>query len=1170
MFTLPSTDASNGLDVVFSASDLVLFSTCQFATLRRLDIALKWSPKPDFAIDAMLDRTSRLGDTHEKKVLVRYVNQFGRWNPAKGTGVYIVEEVTAAERSQGVREAYIRKHDETVDALRAGADVVFQASFFDGVFHGKADFLVKQPNGAYAVYDTKLARHPKTTALLQLASYADQLLKLGFQVAPEVTLVLGTLEESNHAVVDLLPVYREQFGRLLKMASGHRSAGLPVEWFGENFSVCGTCDYCSEAIEANDDLFCIAGMRTSRRQELMAQGISTVKDLALADPAQGDAYFARLVDQAVMQAGADSEECPKYKVLPGHNLHSIPRPSEGDIFFDFEGDPLWQDTATGDWGIEYLFGVIEAPVDGLEPVFVKFVAHDRKQERQAFLDFVDYVQKRRAQHPDMHIYHYAAYERTALKRLSHTYPGGEHAIDDWLRNNVLVDLYAVVRRSLRIAATSYSIKKLEPLYMGDELRTGDVKDAGASVVAYEEFCDAIISKNQQAADRIWRSIEDYNHYDCLSTLRLRDWLQSLRHPDVSGAAEEGSDPRPLTEPSELEVAMGDLVAALPDESEWSGEDIVLTLVEAALAYHRRENNTAFREHFDRLNDDVEDWQDHRDVFLIEECTVEADWARKSARLYPRRRIRASGRLADGSRFIPTSLKKDARYVRIFEDPWPAKLSADESQMRNLRGHFRNTEIISVDLGENGQSTIIFDEVDKEGYEQFPMALAPRMPVPADKLKDAIHGLARRLLETYPELPRHCVFELLRRRSPNNLFANALAGVAGHDYVSAAVRALKRIDHSYVAVQGPPGTGKTYVGARVIKALVEQGWRIGVVAQSHAVVENLLDSVVEAGLSNDCVGKVPEGDGVRLWTTLAKGNSFRDFAKKASGVVVGGTAWTFTDPALDVEFDLMVVDEAGQYSLAYTMAAAHNSRRLLLLGDPNQLPQVTQGKHPAPVNRSALGWLTQEKPVLPSEFGYFLDQSWRMHPELCNFVSRLSYGGRLSSADAASQRNMEREPAGVETLFVDHENRTTSSSEEADEVVRQVRRHVGLAWVDEEGVVPRPLAASDVLVVAAYNAQVELLRRVLDNAGLEAARVGTVDKFQGQEAPVVVVSMACSEPRTAARGMEFLLNRNRINVAVSRAKWRTVLIRSPHLTHYLPKQPHALAELGAFIGLSEGH
>ena len=293
-------------------------------------------------------------------------------------------------------------------------------------------------------------------------------------------------------------------------------------------------------VKATDDLLLVARMNSAQRKKLHGQGIRTVTELAQATLVSPTPPLLRLQQQARMQSGTggadggvryikDGEEHSlRYAVIPENTLAELPPPSRGDIFFDFEGDPLWQESATGVWGLEYLFGVIEAPVDAGTPgVFKPFWAHSREAEKQAFLDFLAYVEKRRQDHPDMHVYHYAAYEKTALRKLSVMHVAGEDIVDQWLRDGLLVDLYQTVRNSIRISDNSYSIKKLEPLYMGTNLRSGDVKDAGASVVAYAHYCDARDDGRPEEAATILAGISDYNEYDCLSTLELRNWLLGL-------------------------------------------------------------------------------------------------------------------------------------------------------------------------------------------------------------------------------------------------------------------------------------------------------------------------------------------------------------------------------------------------------------------------------------------------------------------------------------------------------------------------------------------------------------------------------------------------------------------------------------------------------------------
>lgn len=1196
MFLLDSQAPGSDPDLVYSASDLVLAVQCEYAVLRGLDEKLGRSIRPNFEPDAMLGRAAELGDVHERKVLRGFIDTYGVWDPAAGSGVYDVVPATAMSR-----DALTAKHQESVAAMAAGADVVFQAAFFDGSFHGRSDFLVKQDDGgrvSYAVYDTKLARHAKVSALLQLAAYGDQLEQAGIPPSSTVSLILGNGAQSDHSLTDILPVFHQRRRRFLNIVDEHRAASGPVRWGDTRYSACGRCDYCSEQVQLHRDLLLVANMRASRRKSLIDAGITTIDELAAMDmPAgtSGTGALAKLRDQARMQTGAvqtdggrsyvDGSGEPKsvsYRVLETNTLDTLPPPSPGDIFFDFEGDPLWQDPATGSWGIEYLFGVVENPAaEGEKPPFIPFWAHNKAEERQALVGFLDYVRERRRKYPQLRIYHYANYEKAALRRLSLEHVVGEDAVDELLRQGVLVDLYETVRNSLRISERSYSIKKLEPLYMGDDLRSGDVTDAGASIVAYANYCtlrDSGEPGSAAEAERILAGIGDYNEYDCLSTLRLRDWLLQL-------AAERGIKPariepseneRPPYEPGPEEAALLEHVEAAVRQSAAEGralgpDDQAIAMVAAAVGYHRREDKQFWWGHFDRCLSPVEEWADTRNVFVVERAEVSQPPGLEPRARKLSRRLRLSGTLADGS-----DLRTGGKPYLLYAQPFPNRLQS-AAGTQDLHVCARGGQEIK-DISTDGDRTVleIREMLPDDGgsYDALPLAVTPEQPLRTDAQQRALKELAVQVGGALPRLPQRPALDLLARRNPRLATLAELPTVTpGEDgYVRAITAAVADLDHSYLAVQGPPGSGKTYVGARVIAALVQNaGWRIGVVAQSHAVVENLLTAVIDAGLDPQQVAKKAAKNAGPIggpWRQLTNANELPAFVAQGA-CVVGGTAWDFADEKRFAEqgLDLLVIDEAGQYSLANTLAVSRAAQRLLLLGDPQQLPQVTQGTHPEPVDVSALGWLSAGGHTLSAAKGYFLALSWRMHPALCARVSALSYDGLLHSAPAASARELDGAAAGIATVLVEHAGNSVCSSEEAAEVVRQVREHLGLPWRD--GPTRRELAQQDILVVAAYNAQVQLIAKHLAHAGLAEVRVGTVDKFQGQEAAVVIISMAVSAPEEAPRGMDFLLSRNRVNVAISRGQWRAVIVRSPRLIDYLPTTPPGLEQLGAFIGLCEG-
>ena len=1174
----------NQTGLVFSASDIVTAAKCEFALLRQLDEKLGLVPRLVVS-DPMRDRAALLGDRHERTILDGFRRKYGPWSPGREGGVAEIAEVTAMER-----EILDAKHAESLEALRAGADVVYQAGFFDGHFHGRSDFLVRQADGRYQVFDTKLARHAKVEALLQLAAYGEQLAQAGFPPSDEVTLILGTGDEASFSLPDLLPAYRERRRRVTDLTAAHLALGRPAEWDSPGVAACGRCEYCAVQVAEHRDVLLVAGMNLARRKKLREAGVRTIDELAAVPEPAEDAALARLRDQARFQAGLETGDggalAPAYgdepahevrfKVLPQHTIGALPPSDAGDVYFDFEGDPLWQDATTGLWGIEYLFGVVEPPTDDDEPYFRPFLAHTLAEEKEAFLAFVEYIEQRRSRHPRMHVYHYAAYEKTALRRLSQRHAAAEDVIDTWLREGLLVDLYETVRHSIRISERSYSIKKLEPLYMGSDLRTAELQSAAGSVEMYASFCAARAEGDEVEAKRLIDLILEYNQDDCVSTLRLDRWLRELGgvRPGARALAREVAEPPILTEPEPAERPLleylerrgSDGTEAGTQDGQAAADDTAIALLAAAVRYYPRERKSYWWAHFDRLERPLSELEAVRDAFVVREAEVLDDW--KPDKQTWARTVRLKGQIAPGSDF-----RTSRKWFREFAQPLPPPLQPTDAQGLGRNGI---AGTVLLDVSSDGVDDVldVFEKTRKgmEPYAQLPVALTEDPPPDSKSIEAAQRELAVRAAEALPRMLEQPSIDLLRRIPPRTRDGASLPPAVEAAGLSSAIEAAVRLlDRSYLAVQGPPGSGKTFVASQVIERLVASGWKVGVVGNSHAVVENVLCKAIEAGVPAEHVAKkLKDGSdpGSPVPWSHVGDKAVSTLLGLPGGCLVGGTAWTMTGSSVPAgSLDLLVVDEAGQFSLANTIAVSRAASRLLLLGDPQQLPQVSQGQHPEPVDTSALGWLADGEAVLPERFGYFLPQSWRMSPALCEKVSRLSYAGRLESASAARGRSLEGVPSGVEAVFVDHAGNATASAEEAAEVVRQVRKHLGLAWHD--GRATRKLGPEDLIVVAPYNAQVNLIRSELDAAGLHATPVGTVDRFQGQEAVVAIVSMACSDPSEAPRGMEFLLNRNRINVAVSRAMWRAVVVRSRRLTAYLPTKPATLEDLGAFIGLCEG-
>jgi uncharacterized protein len=372
-------------------------------------------------------------------------------------------------------------------------------------------------------------------------------------------------------------------------------------------------------------------------------------------------------------------------------------------------------------------------------------------------------------------------------------------------------------------------------------------------------------------------------------------------------------------------------------------------------------------------------------------------------------------------------------------------------------------------------------------------------------------------------------------------------------VDAARRLGVALDHSVLPIQGPPGAGKTFTGARMICELVNSGKKVGITAVGHKVIRKLLDDVLKAAREMNVAGVTCahriEGDGSANGPVREIGTNDEALHDLQGGAinVLGGTSWLWSRAEFMGAVDVLFVDEAGQMSLANALACAPAGSSLVLLGDPQQLEQPQKGSHPEGSDISALAHLLDGRRTIGKAQGVFLPETWRLHPAICGFTSELFYEGRLASLDGLERQNIDGPApfsgAGLWFVPVAHEGNQSYSVEEVErvaDIVVEFLTQDGTGWIDRHGD-RRPLTRDDILIVAPYNDQVNRLRD-----RLPGARAGTVDKFQGQEAAVVIYAMTTSSPEDAPRGMEFLYNLNRFNVATSRARCACIVVGSPRL------------------------
>jgi uncharacterized protein len=886
----------------------------------------------------------------------------------------------------------------------------------------------------------------------------------------------------------------------------------------------------------------VAGISKNQTSELQQNGITTAAGLAAMPvpmpwkPQRGSPLsYEKAREQARIQIESRQAGELKFEVLsvvPETGLCLLPEPSDGDIYFDIESDAF-----VGEHGLEYLFGYSYRDEDGKWSYTADW-AFDREAEKSIFERFVDFVVERRRQYPDLHIYHYAPYEPAALKRLMGRYASGENEIDNFLRGEVLVDLYAVVRNAIRAGVESYSIKKLEPIY-GFERKTGlpDANLALKSLQAGLELGDpASISEEDRA------TVQGYNEDDCASTIALQSWLEERR----SELVEEGIEvPRPARaqdqekeELSERQLAIQELIERLTadvpvDVDERTEEQQARWVLAYLLEWHWREEKASW-------------WE----FFRLKELSAEELIDERAALSH----LTYAATLDQTARGIPTD-----RYHFVQQD---TDLRGGES-LRSAGGEtFGKVVAINAD-----ERTVDIKKMGKT-KDLHPEAVYAFESYNSKEQSNAIFRIAEHVADHGMEGdgPYLAARSLLLREKPR--IGGEPIRLDGEDTLTAALRIADHLNGGVLPIQGPPGTGKTHTGARMICRLVERGLKVGITANSHKVIRNLLDGVVKAshemGIDLTCIQKPGEQEPDQDRLIFAKNNDDVFSALGSSRCqVAGGTSFLWAREDASQVLDVLVVDEAAQMSLANVVAVSQAANTLILLGDPQQLDQPSQGSHPDGTDASSLQHILGNEHTIGTDQGLFLEQTWRLHPDICAFNSELFYDGKLyAKEDCAQQQIISNGPiqgSGLRYLSVSHTGNKSFSLEEADATAKLVRDILdsNSKWIDRDGD-EHELTLDDILIITPYNAQVfEIQQR------LPQARVGTVDKFQGQEAPIAIYSMATSSHVDAPRGMEFLYSANRFNVAISRAQCAAILVASPEIFEAECKTPRQMQLANAF-------
>ena len=1140
--------------VRLAASDVANFLACR--RLTQLDLLrARGELRPPREFDVGFAELVRRGEVHERGVLERF----------RADGLDVVEVVDVGSTEDAARA--------TEEAIRGGAGVIYQGTLTGGgpgtALFGRPDFLVRadllpapdgEPRpGGYEVVDAKLARSAKARAVLQTSFYSHLLAGLQGVQPRWMHLALGHGELASFKVNDYA-AYERQTRRLLEGAIEEDPAAQMYPEPVEHCAICRWRDMCRDRRRADDDLSLVAGMPIGPRRALKGAGTSTRRGFAGLDELPrldrvSPGSLERSQRQAWLQVASEDEGVIRYELLaperdPGgalvanRGLLALPEPADGDLFFDIEGARYYSEDSR-EFGLQYLFGIVDtAETDeaGL-PRYTQIWAYDRAGEKRAFEELIDFITERRMRHPGLHVYHYNHYEPTSVDHLTELHGTRQQAVgalmgrfatredevDDLFRLGVFVDLYRVVRQGVRAGVESYSIKRLEPLC--GYARRVDLEEATRNLIAFEAALEDGTAYRESERRRV---VAGYNEDDCRATLALRDWLEERRAELARRLGENLPRPVPFDKPGTAEdpevarIRSALTAGVCAETSEQTDSERARVLLADLLDWHRREDKPAWWRYF------------YVRTLSPAELTGEPD---------------ALGGLTGGE--VVGQVKRSV--VRRFCFPAQEHKFSDGAVGCDPATD-KQWAICAVD---DARGTIDLKVGGAYGGP-WPAALVEPGPPGTREQRDRLRDLGDRVVRDGVSGEDAATALLLRRRPDSGgASGTAAARAEGETARDAAVRLAVSLRRSYLPMQGPPGTGKTYTAAEQILEVIAAGRTAGITGPSHAVICHLIDTVQAhakwrgAGLAAR-IGQRADGDNPHLHLDADSMSNERLEKALRDGEldVAAGTAWLWARAGMADSVDTLFVDEAGQLSLANVLGGAGAARNLVLLGDPQQLAQPSHATHPPGAGVSALKHILGQRATMPEGAGLLLDQTWRMHPDLCEYTSAAFYDGKLHGVDGLGRQEILGYRSGLRIVEVAHQGNTNASPEEAREVARLTGQLTGRTWRDADGA-ERPVGPDDILMVTPYNAQIRAIQSALAASGQAGFKVGTVDKFQGREAPVVIYSMATSSADEAPRGMEFLYDGHRLNVATSRGRGLAIIVASPDLIRVSCRTPQQM-------------
>ena len=1098
-----------------SPSDLNNFVACKYTVLNEIKYHNKEIRKsPDKANDKLW---KEMGVEHEKRHYKILKEKYKK-------SITIKSDLNEKDR-----------FDETIRAIQKGYDLIYHAYLIDDNLRGEADFLIKCDTKSdlgdysYEVYDTKITRNLKPRHITQITAYSDMLGKIQNILPEKMYLIDGSDEYHSFKTIEYIDLFNHSKKEFIKFLSNISKEKI----YPEKCSYCNLCDWkdeCDKTWENDNYINLVAGSNKSQIEKLKKNKIRTVEQLSKTkltaiDLKINSESYKKIQLQAQLQEEKRNTGEDKIVILDsdfGKGFYKLPKPDEGDVFFDIEGYPRM------DRPFEYLHGLYYKDKGKLKFKDLWAKNYDKESEKNIFIELINFLEKRFEEYPNAHIYHYASYEKRAIRELATSYssefPKGDIVNDDLLRKEKYVDLFSIVSQSIRTSERDLSLKSIEKFY--NFKRKADIVKADDSVIKYDNW---IATKNEKYK----QDIINYNEEDCISTYLLREFLVKNKPENIDWfvkqeeITKEGEEPNKYRRKASNKLSREEVEVDLNNRLEKKKNKTNKKFVENLknfIGFHWKSNKPEFWEVFDRAEKTHLELEDDTECIANSVLIDDKPKVTEDGFIYSYRFNDQNYKLKEGKSAFDAHQIKGLGTIYSIEENFP-----DKNILKILVSKRRkNVEMPSL------------------------LTLGNTMPPQVHQHDQALNKFLEDYILNDGENYKS-IMDMLERKEPDikNIKSGSILIEEDKDLITQSIEIVKNLNNSYLTIQGPPGTGKTYTSAKIIIELMKAGKKVGVTSNSHEAIKTLLIAIEQQAIDQNY-----EFSGMRKSKSSDK-HEWKFIRNVTTGKplnmdsysLFAGTSWFFVDPRMNKTLDYLFIDEAGQVALGTTIANATSADNLVLIGDQMQLSQPMRAKHEGYAKMSSLDFILGDDDTISADKGIFLNVTRRLNKKICNYISTSFYDSRLTSDPITETRsvNLKLNPIKDEGLFyvpIDHNGCSQRSDEEADLVEKTYNKIINKEF--KVGDTTGKISAKDIMVVAPYNAQANNIRERLKKKFKDDVRVGTIDLFQGQEAKVVLISMTTSDVESLPRHKDFFFSRNRLNVAISRAECVAIIIFNENL------------------------